>query len=152
MKAVSSKWNGLWTNVLSRDRFSTLSSGKATGISTTRGWWKAVCRMLRKPLKTLKFFCHRCQKPEGGVVLGIDILISIYVTYLCLTYVYIPWFRVEGYSFCMPYRHCWRSYGKLLWMSSSTPVYGDVHIGALCSLCTHSQLWYSILIVTLLWD
>jgi hypothetical protein len=38
----------------------------------------------------MKHFCHRCQKPEGGVVLGIDLYISIYVPFhyvnLCNNY------------------------------------------------------------------
>jgi hypothetical protein len=51
-------------------------------ILTTRGSMRATWEMLLKPFCNMKHFCHRCQKPEGGVVLGIDILTSIYVTHI----------------------------------------------------------------------
>jgi len=59
-------------------------------ILTTRGSRRVNWETLMKPLKFLNNFCHRCQKPEGGVVLGIDTLILIYVPYiyfnLCIFY------------------------------------------------------------------
>ena len=62
------------------DKFSIWLSGKDMGILTTHGLWKAIWGTLWKPSKSTRNFCHRCQKPEEGVVLGIDILTSIYVT------------------------------------------------------------------------
>ena len=76
-KAQSMRLKDWLTNVLSRVRSNTWLSGKVMGTLITRGFKRATYKTLRKPSNSLKNFCHRCQKPEGGVVLGIDILISI---------------------------------------------------------------------------
>ncbi len=76
-RAQNTKLRSWSINVLSRVKYNTWLSGKVMGILTTRGFRKTTWKMLKKPLNPLSNFCHRCQKPEGGVVLGIDILISI---------------------------------------------------------------------------
>ncbi len=115
------------------------------GILTTRGFKRATYRTLRKPYNSLSNFCHRCQKPEGGVVLGIDILLSIYVTLLYLNYVklyYDPGFKGIQYVciFVIADVRMGNCY-ECLAVRQCTAMY---IFGALCSLCTHSQ--YSSLV------